>query len=388
MKALKGQELSSYILEGGIYARKRQDCLKECMKYLDDESWLDGANKVLILYGLKLTGKKTLITNCILNLKCFDNCLRIICNENDTMSDITKAIYDSNCKYIFIEEITKISDFINTSSILYDLANSGKKIVITGTDSLGLYFASNNELFDSCIIVHTTLIPYKEWRDIYTDSADEYLFKGGIMTDESELSNEDEEYHTYIKEAIIDNITNSLTRWGNRNSRLLAKYNVAEIASATWGIIETISKDFVRKIMINNVYPENTGSLNKYLKRKQLTPIKETDVEDALKVSLYPESSVSKFSAEDIDILIEYLVKMDVIIKSKDNLILTQPILIYIQIRDILEPLWSKYIASGMKYQELRMITDKIFFIVKNQLEKDMMYIGLLPKYEITEISL
>ena len=70
---------------------------------------------------------------------------------------------EMNYKYAFIDEITFIDDFIDTAAVLPDLfASMGMKIVISGTDSLGLWLASKNELYDRTFTIHTTWISFAE----------------------------------------------------------------------------------------------------------------------------------------------------------------------------------------------------------------------------------
>ena len=57
----------------------------------------------------------------------------------DNMSILTKdlnKLHNSGYKYVFIDEITLLSDFINTAAVLSDIL-MGMKIVVSGTDSLG-----------------------------------------------------------------------------------------------------------------------------------------------------------------------------------------------------------------------------------------------------------
>ena len=50
------------------------------------------------------------------------------------------------------------------------------KIVLSGTDSLGFWFALHQELYDRAVTIHTTFIPFREHsRLLGIDSIDEYI---------------------------------------------------------------------------------------------------------------------------------------------------------------------------------------------------------------------
>jgi len=58
----------------------------------------------------------------------------------------------------------------------------GMHIVLSGTDSLGFWLASGNELYDRVRMIHTTFIPYREYsRLLGIDSIDEYIRCGGVL---------------------------------------------------------------------------------------------------------------------------------------------------------------------------------------------------------------
>lgn len=61
-------------------------------------------------------------------------------------------------------------------------AAAGMKIVLSGTDSLGFWFALDEELYDRARMIHTTVIPYAEFRRVLgIRDIDEYIRFGGLM---------------------------------------------------------------------------------------------------------------------------------------------------------------------------------------------------------------
>ena len=52
-----------------------------------------------------------------------------------------------------------MEDFIEGAALFSDVfAACGMKIVLSGTDSLGFLFTEDEQLYDRCILMHTTFI--------------------------------------------------------------------------------------------------------------------------------------------------------------------------------------------------------------------------------------
>ena len=59
-------------------------------------------------------------------------------------------------RYIIMSmEVTLLDDFIQGAALFSDIfAESGMKIVLSGTDSLGFMFAEDEQLYDRCFMSH------------------------------------------------------------------------------------------------------------------------------------------------------------------------------------------------------------------------------------------
>ena len=78
-----------------------------------------------------------------------------------------KLLSDNGYKFIFIDEVTLMEDFIEGAALFSDVfAACGMKIVLSGTDSLGFFFSEDEQLYDRCVLLHTTFIPYKEFEEV------------------------------------------------------------------------------------------------------------------------------------------------------------------------------------------------------------------------------
>ncbi|MBP5602257.1 MAG: AAA family ATPase, partial [Treponema sp.] len=204
---------------------KKRDCYEKISSYLYGKP----ADKVCLVYGLRRTGKTTLLKQLILDMKEEDRkqTIYIKARVGETIADLNKDIKlarEKGIKFFLIDEITLLEDFIDNAALLSDVyAVQGLKFVLSGTDSLGFYFAESEELYDRAVTVHTTFIPYKEHaRLLVITSIDEYIRYDGTLKageldfEDAELNVEeasfrdDETARRYIDTAICKNIQHSL----------------------------------------------------------------------------------------------------------------------------------------------------------------------------------
>ena len=158
-----------------------RDGFAKLQRYLSaDGDWARG--RVCALYGVRSTGKTTMLLQAVDRLpeEAFAQAAYIKIEETDVMEDLIsdlKALREENMRYVFIDEVTQMRDFIDSAAVLSDLyAMMGMKIVLSGDDSLGIWLAKDNELFDRIRIVHTTVLPFREYsRLMGAESIDVYL---------------------------------------------------------------------------------------------------------------------------------------------------------------------------------------------------------------------
>lgn len=229
---------------------ERRDCFRQLEDYLKK-----GSTKVCILYGLRRTGKTTMMFQAINDIGP-ENAGYILCEDGDGYGKLCQKLneyIDAGKKAVFIDEVTKLSDFITSSASLADYySGTGTKIVITGTDSLGLDLASRGELFNRAENIHTTYVSYGEYmRLIKNADMDDYIQYAGVLSHE-----ENEQERTfydrktasrYIDSAISNNITNTFFRdrlpagFIHRYDRLIGLHNRNELVPAITAIVEVYS---------------------------------------------------------------------------------------------------------------------------------------------------
>lgn len=111
----------------------------------------DARTRVCILYGLRRTGKTTMLWQAILDLSKEEQekavYIKLSAADNTyCLSKELDRLWEEGYRYIFLDEVTLMEDFIDTAAILSDVyVPMELKIVLSGTDSLGFYLAKNND---------------------------------------------------------------------------------------------------------------------------------------------------------------------------------------------------------------------------------------------------
>ena len=169
-----------------------------------------------------------------------------------------------------------MEDFIEGASLFSDIyASSGMKIVLSGTDSLGFAFSKEEQLYDRCIMLHTTFIPYREFENVLgIYGIDEYIRYGGTMSlgginyNASTLFSNIKDTEEYINTSIAKNIQHSLKmyQYGGHFRQLLDLYEKGELTNVINRVVEDMNhrftKSVVERITANNLLGDRVDSLN------------------------------------------------------------------------------------------------------------------------------
>ena len=273
-------ELKSFIK--GVEKFKKRDVFNNLKEYIYNES----IEKVLILYGLRRTGKTTLIRQMILDLKDeLDKVAFIQIRLGKTLNDINqdlKYLESKGYKYIFIDEVTLMEDFIEGAALFSDIyATSGMKIVLTGTDSLGFIFTEKEELFDRAIFLHTTFISYHEFeRVLGIKGIDEYIKYAGTMSISGNNYNYESIFQSpnllneYVDSAISKNIQHSLKYYDNGNHfrDLYDLYINNELTNAINRVIQDINHRFTVEVLTKEYKSDLLMNTNRNLIKDRKEP--------------------------------------------------------------------------------------------------------------------
>ena len=207
-----------------------------------------------------------------------------------TLADVNidlKLCSELGYRNIFIDEITLAEDFIEGAALLSDIyAASGMKIVLSGTNSLGFLFSKSEELYDRCIMLHTTWISYREFeRVLGVTGIDEYIRFGGTMSlsgnHYNPTFNSKESTDEYIDSAIAKNIQHSLKSYqdGGHFRHLSELFDKNELSSAINRVVEDINHRFTIDVLTKDFVSNDLGISKRNLRKDREKP---TDILDKI----------------------------------------------------------------------------------------------------------
>ena len=407
---ITGEGMSA-IARNTHHMRKR-DCFDKLQKYLYDEA---DHTRVCAVYGLRRTGKTTMLFQSIDAMSDSDRAMAAYAKirRSDVMDDLIhdlKALRDEGYKYIFVDEVTLMKDFIDSAALLSDIyVPMGMKIVLSGTDSLGFWLASDNELYDRVRMIHTTFIPFREYeRLLGIESIDEYIRYGGMLS-QGELAFDDEDANAedssfrddestrrYIDTAISKNIQHSLAcfDYGHYFGPLKELYEAGELTSAINRIIEDMNHRFLVDVLTKDFVSNDLGLTSHNLKNER-DPEKRTDILDAV-----DRDAITKKLMELLDIrnkkdqtvtitsvqtarIKEYLKGLDLIVEcpvrdgesgleSEERVIFTQPGMRYCQAQALVYSLMQDITFGQLSDVEKAFVTDRILEDVRGRMLEDI----------------
>lgn len=372
------------------------------------ESYVYGEShdKVFILYGLRRTGKTTLIRQIIYNMTEADRnkAVFIQVNSDNSLSDINKdlkKLEPMGYKYVFIDEVTLMDDFIEGAALFSDVyAASGMKIVLSGTDSLGFVFSEDEQLYDRCVLLHTTFIPFREFENVLgIKDIDEYMKFGGTMSQSGENYNKaifgsKKTTDEYVNTAIARNIQHSLKNYQYEGHfrHLKDLYEKNELTNAINRIVEDMNHEFTIKVLTRDFKSHDFGISKKNLRNDRENPV---DILDDVDGKKFTENLMSLLEIlnkgnQTVDIddihrieIKEYfdlldltcdipLVDMKDLSSKKSNTVFSQPGLRYSQAESLIKTLLMDETFKEVSAPERKRITERILDEVKGRMLEEI----------------
>ena len=396
-----GKQLKSQIALTKRY--RKRECIKELREYI----FGGPLDKVFIIYGLRRTGKTTMIRQILTELSDmeFKKAAFIQVKSKDTLADVDadlRLLEEKGFKYVFIDEVTVIEDFIEGAAIIADIyASSGMKIVLSGTDSLGFAFSKEEQLYDRCIMLHTTFIPYREFEEVLgIKGIDEYIRYGGTMSLGGINYNVDTTFSNsktaeeYIDTAIAKNIQHSLKmyQYGGHFRQLLDLYEKGELTNVINRVVENINHSFTRSVVERTFKSHDISVTAANMLRDRENPINikaHMDL-DAVTFGIMQVLDILNKEEQSIDIedshmiqIKEYLALLDLIMeidleslpevnqKSKVTVI-TQPGMRYAQANAIVENLLLDAKFQELSIQERQRILERLLNEIRGRMMEDI----------------
>ena len=390
---------------------KKRDCFGRIEKFLHGTD----RTRVCALYGLKRTGKTTLLLQTIAEMseEEFSKCFYAKMNTENTMAQITRDLekmFDNGYRYAFIDEITLMKDFIDSAALFSDIYSMmGMKIVLSGKDSLGFWLARDNELYDRVRMIHTTFIPFREYsRLLGIDSIDEYIRYGGLLSQgELDFENEDviaddasfrddESTRKYVDTAISRNIQHSLAccRYGHRFGPLRELYEADELTSAINRIVEDMNHRFLVSVLTRDFVSSDLGITAHNLKNERDLQ-KRTNILEAIDKKTVTEKlmkllNIRNKAEQTVEItpsqvarIKEYLKGLDLIVEcpirnaemgleKEERILFTQPGMRYCQAQTLVYSLMQDETFIQLTEDEKTFITDRILEEVRGRMLEDI----------------
>lgn len=418
MSTLYGEALLNMAQTASQY--ERRDCFSKIQDFLKTPA----ADKVCLVFGLRRTGKTTLLKQLVLamNEEEQKSAIYIKASTENTIEELNADLKIANklkYKYVLIDEITLIEKFIDNAALLSDVyAVQGMKIVLSGTDSLGFWFAQNEELYDRAVTVHTTFVPFREYsRLLKIHDIDEYIRYGGTLkagetnfedTDANAFDasfRTDESTRRYIDTAIAQNIQHSLKCYdrGNHFRNLIDLYKKDELTNAINRIIEDMNQAFTVDVITRDFNSSDLGSAKDLLRREK-DETKRTDFLDTFDASEVTKKlmnilKIRNKERQSIEIkevhiqeITEYLKALDLLQivytenipisnKKEERIIFTQSGMRFCQAQVLVYSLMQDEVFGSLTGNLRDIITEKILEDVQGRMLEDIVFLETKRTY-------
>lgn len=374
---------------------------------LFDYVYGDIQDRVFILYGLRRTGKTTLIRQIISEMNDADLMKSAFfqITTKDTLADVNKDLKyleEHDYQFIFMDEVTLMEDFIEGAALLSDVfATCGMKIVLSGTDSLGFLFAEDSQLYDRCMFLHTTFIPYREFELVLgIKGIDEYIRYGGTMSMGGIHYNMDratfatpKSTDEYVDSAIAQNIQHSLRnyQYGGHFRHLQDLYDKNELTSAINRIIEDMNHRFTLDVLTRDFRSNDLGISALNLRKDRNNPddiLDRINFKDLLEIKNKNEQNIKIQDVHSIEIK-EYLEALDLIVHCPietveadvmpiEHILFVQPGMRYSQAQALVQSLLRDPLFTFMSEHNKSMVVERILEEVRGRMMEDIVLLETL----------
>ena len=381
---------------------------RECYQQLHDYVYGDIHDRVYILYGLRRTGKTTLIRQLIseMDASMRSKAVFIQIQDSKNLDDVNqdlKVLEEKGYRYVFIDEVTLLNDFIEGAALFSDVfAASGMKIVLSGTDSLGFMFAEDEELYDRCIMCHTTFIPYREFeRVLGFVGIDDFIRYGGTMSLGGKQYNADamifatkKSTDEYVDSAIARNIQHSLKnyKYEDHFRSLRDLYEKNELTNAINRIVEDMNHRFTMEVLTRDFKSNDLRISAGNLRKDKKAPTDILDRVDILKVNEalkflleIKDKEEQKVEIQDAHCyeIKEYLDLLDLTVEIESRWVadynrrefrtaFSQPGMRYSQAKSLIKSLMQDDMFRGLSFEERKIVTERIIDEIKGRMMEDI----------------
>ena len=394
---------------------------RECFQRLHDYIYGAMQDRVFILYGLRRTGKTTMIRQIFAEMSDVElaKSAFIQITTKNTLAEVNRDLQHlqtQGFQYVFLDEVTLMEDFIEGAALFSDVyATSGMKIVLSGTDSLGFLFTKDEQLYDRCVLLHTTFIPYRDFESVLgIQGIDEYIRYGGTMSlggihyNEASTFASKESADEYVDTAIARNIQHSLRcyQYEGHFRNLQDLYEKNELTSAINRVVEDINHRFTLEVLTQDFKSHDLGISASNLRRDRSNP---TDILDRIDLSAVteglrklleilnkPERTVVLDNAHVLEIK-EYLDLLDLtqdieirslpdVSRKSSRTVIAQPGLRYAQADALIRSLLLDETFATLSLPERTAVQERILDEIRGRMMEDIVLLETKlanPKKEV-----
>ena len=398
---------------------------RECYSALRAYVFGERQDKVFILFGLRRTGKTTMIRQAVLDMtpEQQTKTAYIQLKTADTLSDVNtdlKYLESRGFSYVFLDEVTLLEDFIEGAALFSDIyAASGMKIVLSGTDSLGFLFTETDQLYDRCILLHTTFIPYREFENVLCiRGIDEYIRYGGTMSMGGVHYNEASSFATkkkadeYINSAIAKNIQHSLRFYqdGGHFRGLYDLYEKGELTSAINRVVEDINHRFTKDVLTRTFRSHDLSAAARNLLKDKKAPLDlyETIDRDFVERSVKTMLEILDKEEQTLEIdescafqIKEYLSMLDLITEIKrvhlpagtgedSKTVFVQPGIRYAVAEALIDSLLQDQKFDTLSAEERRGVLERVLDTVRGYMMEDIVLLETKlakPRFDVFQVQ-
>ena len=295
-------------------------------------------------------------------------------------------------------------------------AASGMKIVLSGRDSLGFMFTEDEELYDRCILSHTTFIPYREFEEVLgVVGIDDYIRYGGTMSvggrhynDDSLIFATKKSTDEYVDSAIARNIQHSLKNYQYEDHfrSLRELYEKNELTNAINRIVEDINHRFTLEVLTRDFKSNDLSISARNLRKDRSRPTDILDRIDIVKVNgalkaLLEIRDKAEQSVEIQDVhrfeIKEYLDLLDLTVeiesrwmsdynRKETRTVFSQPGIRFSQAEALIKSLLQDEKFREMSLEERMWVTERITDEIKGRMMEDIVLLETKLSREKCEV--
>lgn len=270
LRIIKGDKLDSYVIPRIQNKKERKELLDKIVEYNATKQ-----KRILGLFGIRRTGKTTLLLQALNKLKKEEVAYLLMSKKTNISSLITYMDKEENkhINYWFLDEITYAQDFFDNADLLYKYVEEGKHVIIAGTDSYALNIIMDEILFGRMKLLHTANITFPIFNYILGLNFETYIKQGGLFDIDEFYTQEDVE--KYIKESIVDNLIHTFEKMDKDTYKYpsLLALSTEDLYPTIEQVIKNENKEITNEILAMLYKPEELSLALKNLKKRDTDPL-------------------------------------------------------------------------------------------------------------------